>query len=241
MCTVTLIARARGYRLGMNRDEQLTRATALPPKRRKIDGRIVVCPSEPGGGAWIAVNDHGATHALINWYSISARVPRDVRSRGGVVNAVSAGASPESADAAFARLPLKQINPFRLIGVYPADRRVVEWRWDLRKLARVSHPWETQQWISSGFDEPAAQQTRSQTFRHSSRQKSAGAPGWLRRLHRSHSPATGPFSTCMHRTDAATVSYTEVVVFAGHGEIHYHAGAPCQSPACSHHRFHLRP
>jgi len=50
----------------MNRDEKLTRPTGLPPKKRMVNGRAVISPSEPGGGTWIALNDHGATLALIN-------------------------------------------------------------------------------------------------------------------------------------------------------------------------------
>src|SRR5687768_17681811 len=82
MCTVTFIARQRGYCLGMNRDEKLTRPTGVPPKEKSVNGRAVISPSEPGGGTWIAVNDHGATFALINWHSIKARVNSNAVSRG---------------------------------------------------------------------------------------------------------------------------------------------------------------
>src|SRR5258707_13238117 len=94
MCTVTFIARKRGYCLGMNRDEKLTRPTGLPPKKMKVNGRAVISPSEPGGGTWIAMNDHGATLALINWYSITAQVGGTAVSRGEVVNSGSAATSP---------------------------------------------------------------------------------------------------------------------------------------------------
>ena len=59
--------------------------------------------------------------------------------------------------------------------------------------------WQSQQWISSGFDEPAAQRARGQTFQQSLEQKSLGSLSWLRQLHRSHGPGKGPLSTCMHR------------------------------------------
>src|SRR5438067_826329 len=74
MCTVTFIARKRGYCLGMNRDEKLTRPTALPPRKRTVNGRAVLAPSEPGAGTWIALNDQDATLALTNWYSIKSPV-----------------------------------------------------------------------------------------------------------------------------------------------------------------------
>src|SRR6266699_3630978 len=171
--TVTFIARQRGYCLGMNRDEKLTRPTGLPPKRQMMNGRAVISPSEPGGGTWIAVNDHGATLALINWYSITARVGGNVVSRGEVVNSGSAATSPDVADSALHKLPLNRINPFRLIGIYPATSEIIEWRWNLKNLVRKSHRWKAQQWISSGFDEPTAQRLRGKTFQRAARQHSA--------------------------------------------------------------------
>ena len=240
MCTVTFIARPRGYSLGVNRDEKLTRPAGLPPKRKAVNGRAVLAPSEPGGGTWIAVNDQGATLALINWYSIAARVGGKAVSRGEVVNSVSGAASPDFTEAALARLLLNKINPFRLIGAFPASREIIEWRWDLKKLVRKNHRWKSQQWISSGFDEPTAQRVRSKTFQQAQRQKSTGSLDWLRRLHRSHSPQTGPLSTCMHRADAATVSYTEVTVSGREALMRYHAGAPCQSSSRSFRHLHIR-
>ena len=228
MCTVTFIARQRGYCLGMNRDEKLTRPTGLSPKKKTMKGQAVICPSEPGGGTWIAVNDCGATFALINWYSITARVGGKAVSRGEVVNSVSAISSSDLADVVLQRLPLKRINSFRLIGIFPAMRQIAEWRWDLKKLTRKNHQWKTRQWISSGSNEPVAERVRGRTFRHALRQRTAGRLDWLRRLHGSHSPRTGPFSTCMHRADAATVSYTEVTVSSCHATMRYHAGALCQ-------------
>ena len=228
MCTVSFIARQRGYLLAMNRDESLTRVAGLPPKIFSRDGRKTICPSEPGGGTWIALNEAGVTFALINWYSITACVKTNPVSRGVVVNSVSAQVSATTAAEILAELPLKKINPFRLVGVFPATQEIVEWRWDLKKLSRQKHPWQSQQWISSGFDEPTAQRVRSATFRRALPQRSVGSLDWLRRLHRSHLPACGPFSICMHRADAATVSCTEVAVSSRTVRMNYHAAAPCK-------------
>jgi hypothetical protein len=231
MCTVTFLARRTGYCLGMNRDEKLTRAPGLPPKKINLNGRVVVCPSEPGGGTWIALNDGGACLALINWYSVKRRVPHHPISRGEVVKAVCPADSSEVADTKLQGLPLERINPFRLIGIFPRKNKIFEWRWDLKRLVRKARPWKTRQWVSSGFDEPTAQRVRGRIFRSVLRESSGGDLGWLRRLHRSHSPRSGPFSTCMHRTDAATVSYTEVTVSDHAAKMGYHAGPPCNPSA----------
>lgn len=239
MCTVTVWPRQNGYVLGMNRDEQRARVAALPPRTRRVNRRLVAGPSEPGGGMWIALNDAGATFALINWYSIGARVNRNVLSRGEVVLAVSASISPDETAAAHAKLPLERVNPFRLIGVFPGTRTISEWRWDLKRLVHKSHRWRPQQWISSGVDEPRAQRIRGRTFRIARGQRSAGTLKWLRRLHGSHTPECGPFSTCMHRDDAVTVSYTETTVLSRRATLRYRNGPPCAAGGFSSRRLEV--
>jgi hypothetical protein len=228
MCTVTFSPRKRGYALAMNRDEQLSRAVGLPPSEKIIDGCKVLAPSEPGAGTWISVNDGGIAFALINWYAISSKVKAKSVSRGGVVTIVGSSATARSAAEALEQLPLPRINPFRLIGIFPGANEIVEWRWDLKTLFTKKNPWRLQQWISSGFDEAEAQKIRGATFQNFVKQKSVGRLEWLRRLHRSHAPEIGPFSTCMHRDDAATVSYTEVSVDPRMVAMRYFDGAPCR-------------
>ena len=227
MCTVTFIARPSGYCLGMNRDEKLTRPSGLPPKLTTVNGRAVVCPSEPGGGTWIALNDGGACLALINWYSVDRRIGHNPMSRGEVVKAVCATDSYEMVQTILNGLPLQRINPFRLIGIFPRARQIFEWRWNLKSLIRKKCRWKSQQWISSGFDEPTAQRVRGRTFLGALQGHSVRRLNWLRRLHGSHSPERGPFSNCMHRMDAATVSYTEVAVSRRRAGMRYHPGPPC--------------
>ncbi len=228
MCTVTFSPRKHGYALAMNRDEKLTRTSGLSPAVSVVNGRRVLAPSEPSGGTWISVNDSGVTFALINWYSIPSRLTAKSISRGGVVKAIGSLSTALSASRAMEQLPLAHINPFRLIGFFPDTNRIFEWRWDLKTLSSKKHPWRLQQWISSGFDEPQAQRTRGKVFQEATKQKKVGSLEWLRRLHCSHGPEIGPFSTCMHREDATTVSYTEVSVSSRKCEMRYFGESLCR-------------
>ena len=231
MCTVTFLPHPAGYALGMNRDEQRTRVVALPPERRAAAGRVIVQPREPHGGTWIAVNDRQCSLALINWYSIHRRAPPPATSRGIIAEQAATAMAPAEVAATLNRLPLDRLNPFRLIGIFPERQAVREWRWDLLQLDHRDHPWRAQQWISSGFDEPMAQRLRGEAFARAADRPSFGTLGWLRELHASHEPERGPFSTCMHRTDAVTVSYTEIAIDGDATVMRYRGTAPCQSAA----------
>ena len=228
MCTVTFWPTDRGYRLGMNRDEQRTRPLGLPPERFQLGDTQVLLPREPNGGTWISVNHHGVSFALINWYAITAPPPQTLVSRGEVILNLLDSRSSEDSERKFKTLPLPQIRPFRLIGFYPSEMSVDEWQWDQMSRQSVRHRWEPKQWISSGHDEPAAHGSRSAVFDQARHEPDAGEQAWFRRLHASHAPQRGAGSTCMHRPDAHTVSYTEIEAIAGKVLLRHLPQAPCR-------------
>ncbi len=120
--------------------------------------------------------------------------------------------------------------PFRLVVASASSQEVREFRWDQASLAEVRHPWALQHWFSSGLDEPGAQRTRGLAAQQAAGEPDAGTPAWLRRLHASHAPERGPYCMCMHREDAATVSYTEISVDLREATMRYHDGSHCESP-----------
>lgn len=229
MCTVTFWPQHHGYRLAMNRDEKWTRAPGLPPTRQQFGARTGICPREPNGGTWIGLNDCGITFALVNWYSRPQPTIAQPISRGRIVLQMLPATTVREARTIISPAHLGHILPFRLAGIFPEESAVREWQWDGRDCHEVSHPWKPQQWISSGWDEANAQRIRGQFFATKAHQSTAGSRGWLRRLHRSHQPERGPFSTCVHRTDAGTVSYTEIEWTKHRGAMTSITGCPCQA------------
>jgi hypothetical protein len=211
----------------MSRDEKIGRVEGVPPEVLLRGERSVIGPSEPAGGTWVTVNDGGAAFALINWYSVAVNNAENGISRGLVVKTVCHSTGGEFASKALKKLPLTWVNPFRLVGVFPAKKEIIEWRWNRKRLVQKRHRWQTQQWASSGFDEPTAQRFRGQIFKKALFQKNSGSLAWLRHLHRSHLPSRGPFSICMHRDGFETVSYTEIGVSTSCATMRYHSGIPC--------------
>jgi len=230
----------------MNRDEKRERFAALLPEIVEFESHRSIFPREPTGGTWISVNDGGVCLALINWHRIRRKPKNDILSRGVIVRELAGEISAHQIATSVKRLPLRKLRPFRLIVIATDQKRVTELRWNLQRLTRCDHDWQRQHWFSSGFDERNAERVRAKicaslvagggdpgkpdTSRRSWR-AGVNAAGYslkqLRKLHRSHAPTRGPFSICMHRADAATVSYTEVSVTEKSVSMRYADGSPC--------------
>lgn len=207
----------------MNRDEQVSRPRALAPRRQWTGARASLYPCETGGGTWIGVSEVGLSLALINWYAKPQRDRALCVSRGIIIPHLLAAENLAEVAAMFADLPLAKINPFRLVAVSFEERRLREWRWDGKDLTCSRFGWKPRHWFSSGYDEALANKKRAAVVREAAKPTQAG----LRKLHQSHLPEPGPFSICMHRADAKSVSYTEIVAARSDVAMRYAAGSPC--------------
>ena len=225
MCSVSFLPRQDGFVLAMNRDELRSRVPALPPSLQLCGELAVLCPREPGGGTWIGINSAGMALSLLNWHSQPDRTGDDTISRGEVVRALLSARSSKSAASTLRKLPVERMNPFRVISISLREGLLNEWRSGSDTLECRSLPWARHHWFSSGFDEAKANQIR--------RQICLQIPDdlldvtALRQLHRSHVPEADALSLCMHRAEAATVSYTEISVQGRNASMYYIAGAPC--------------
>jgi Transport and Golgi organisation 2 len=225
MCSVSFLPREDGFVLAMNRDESLSRVSALPPELFKRNGLAMLYPRELSGGTWIGVNRAGMAFSLINWYSEPDCANVNPVSRGEVVRALLSARNSAGAASLLRKLPLNRMNPFRLMVVSPSERSLTEWRSSGSDLEPFILPWTRQHWFSSAFDEGKANEMRRRVCARV-HGDSFGLSS-LRRLHRSHAPKAGPFSLCMHRNDACTVSYTEINVHGPVASVYYVAGPPC--------------
>jgi len=124
--------------------------------------------------------------------------------------------------------------PFRLVGVFPSEQEIREWRWDSAQLECQVHEWESRHWFSSSLSDARAESLRGAACRAARHESDAGSVRWLRRLHASHTGGPGPFSLCVHREDVRTPSYTEVSVKSGNIRMCHFQGSPCtMNPADS--------
>ena len=81
MCTVSWIHDKDGYQLLCNRDEKLTRKSALEPRLAVRSGTRFLAPVDGDfGGTWIATNEFGVSLCLLN--GPNSRSAKATRSRG---------------------------------------------------------------------------------------------------------------------------------------------------------------
>jgi len=226
MSTVTFIAKEDEYLLAMNRDDLFARASALPIVRAQLVDQLAAYPQEQGGGTWIGVNQSGVTFAVLNW-AFPPAVPKQV-SRGTVIPRMLAATSHEHALALFTDVDLGGIYPFRLIGIFPEQLAVQEWRWTGENRSEQLLDWQTRHWFSSGASDEEADRIRGAITAKHWREENAGTRSWLRQLHASHEPEQGIFSICAHRAIGGTLSYTEIEVTRRGVVLAYSPAAPCK-------------
>lgn len=229
MCTLSFLPADKGFHLLMNRDEQRLRPVGIPPAIHQCNSRTAIFPSEPMGGTWIGSNDLGLTFALINWYSKPQLRTPPAFSRGMIIPHLLSQRTLDAAGDLFSSLPHARLNPYRLIGISLSERRLQEWRSCVTDTELLAFDWEKRHWFSSGFEETETSKVRANTCQAETVDHGEASLDSLRLLHSSHLPAKGPYSICMHRPDACTVSFTEFSLTHGMATMRQHSGAPCEA------------
>jgi len=234
VCTASWLIRPDGYELFFNRDERNERLRASGPRTLHVQGRAALAPKDAdAGGTWIGVNDCGVSIGLLNAWDVEAADVTQVsggagtpRSRGLLVQDLLAADTQEAVRAQLVAMDLRRYRGFHLMAFAPG-REPVGHRWDGSELqSSIVEP----PLCSSSFDAGGVRLERSAQFRDLESRHGALDSELLELFHASHSPERGPFSVCMHRADAATVSATHIHVDKDVAQVRYADGPLCTQP-----------
>jgi hypothetical protein len=231
VCTMSWLRDEGGYDLFFNRDEKRSRLAAEPPSERRVGSTTVLAPRDgEAGGSWVVVNEHGLTLALLNGYlgADAATTPSSGQwtSRGRLVMDLS---DCSGVAELMERLKTQDLTTFRSFHLAAFDPRTASLAsWQDGALECVDENGFSAPLISSSFRFEEVAESRGGRYREFI-EAAAGArlEGSLA-YHRSHVPERGPFSPCMHREDARTVSFTWVHVGASSVQMRYTPDAPCR-------------
>jgi len=212
--------------IAANRDEQRSRAVALPPEIVQLAGRRVVMPRDPqGGGTWIAANDAGLAMVLLN-VNPAIKAPAGSVSRGQIIPRLCGSDTLDRALARFNELPHDAFSPFRLI--VTDGLQLAELTWSVGVLSsRVEEVGCVRRmWTSSGLGDHRVDGPRRELFRQIGETQDA--------FHRHRWPDRPHLSVCMRRADAMTVSCTFVRLQRDSVTMSYIPGPPDVTEASSH-------
>lgn len=224
MCTVSWLHSDSGYQLLCNRDERNTRKVATAPALHERDGVRFIAPLDGDhGGTWIATNEHGLTLALVNGVRPLEPSPR---SRGYLLMTLASAGSLNEVAARIGQANLLLYAPFTLVVLQPKHPAAL-FEWDASRLTTNMNAEDRMPLASSSFDPEGVRTYRQKEFQ---RFQTAGklTAETLFTFHQSHGSGPSAYSTCMHRSDAQTVSFTWVDVTEHDVHFFYSPAAPCQ-------------
>ncbi len=220
MCTLTAVQIESGvepplFRVVVNRDEQRTRAEALPPRVCRVGSFDAIYPVDPSSrGTWIGVNTAGLVLAVINCNPLAKFNKRaGLRSRGEIVPALLACESVTAAVAAASELDAREFPPFRLVAIERDRLSVVLGdgeRMTVQALRRFDGPFLA---TSSGLGDHIVEQPRRDLFSALVVRGVSAITDRQDAFHRHAWPDRRHISVEMSRADARTVSRTVVEVF----------------------------
>jgi hypothetical protein len=232
MCTVSIVAADGLVRIVANRDEQRTRAAAAPPVVYRNRGPRAVFPVDPdGGGTWIGVNETGLAVALLNRNGDDAcATPVMATSRGAIARTLLLDV--ESLDEAIrlvSRLEAHRHAPYRLVMVHKRGIAVVAGGGG--ETARVSRRvlWPPEIFASSSLGDHLVEGARRRLFLECLHR--VRDPLTAQRIFHRHSWADrGAMSVVMHRSDARTVSRTQLDLRGNEFRVDYEEVDDAPSP-----------
>ena len=233
MCTVSWVHQPDGYHLLCNRDEKRTRGAAFAPRVVMRGGVRYIAPVDSdGGGTWLSANEFGLSLCLLNG---SAGLPASgvPRSRGLLVRELAW--APCAGDCALwlRQLDLRSYAPFSLLMLEPRQSALAQW--DGVELTIDPDADRHMPLTSSSYDAEGVRRSRLNEFARRVGTARSFDPALLYWFHSSHGSALDAYSTCMHRADAETVSFSWVIVSRDSIRFLYSPGAPCQSAASEQH------
>jgi uncharacterized protein with NRDE domain len=227
MCTVSWLHHANGYVLLCNRDERHTRKPALGPRISQRNGVSFIAPEDGDhGGSWVGVNHFGLTLCLLNRYGEYPESPGSFTSRGLLLTDLLDCKAGQHVQQQLNAVNLEQFRPLTM-AVLASDEPAMLIDWTGRELLVQPNAEGYMPLTSSSLQELNAVGRRREYFQQLVSEAGKLDAELLDRFHRSHVPLRGPYSVCMHREDAATVSLSALTVTREIIEFIYHGSSPC--------------
>ena len=162
MCTVSFVNSEGRIFITSNRDENIIRPSAIPPKNYTVKGKNVIFPKDPkAGGTWYIVDEEGTVLVLLNGAEENHERKSSYRkSRGLIVLELMSENSPKDF---WEQIDLENIEPFTL--VLFQNNQLFQLRWNgTNKEKLVLDPNKKHIWSSSTLYSNSIRKERADLF-----------------------------------------------------------------------------
>ncbi len=162
MCTVSFVNSEGRIFITSNRDENIIRPSAIPPKNYTVKGKNVIFPKDPkAGGTWYIVDEEGTVLVLLNGAEEKHERKSSYRkSRGLIVLELMSENSPKDF---WEQIDLENIEPFTL--VLFQNNQLFQLRWNgTNKEKLVLDSNEKHIWSSSTLYSNSIRKERADLF-----------------------------------------------------------------------------
>jgi uncharacterized protein with NRDE domain len=162
MCTVSFVCAKEKVIITSNRDEQVIRPSAIPPKNYTLNGKNIIYPKDPkAGGTWFVVDEKGTVLVLLNGAKEKHQVQLPYRkSRGLIVLEMISSPSPKDF---WNEIDLDNIEPFTL--VLFQEKQLFQLRWNgVEKSTTALEIDKNYVWSSSTLYSKEIREQRSNWF-----------------------------------------------------------------------------
>ncbi|PKH67562.1 hypothetical protein CXF59_06520 [Flavobacterium sp. ALD4] len=162
MCTVSFVKTDTKIIITSNRDEMVTRPSAIAPQNYIVNGKNVIYPKDPkAGGTWYVVDEKGTILVLLNGAHEKHTMELSYRkSRGLIVLDIIGNVSPRDF---WNTIDLDKIEPFTI--VLFQEQELFQLRWNGAKKEAIKLDIEKKHiWSSSSLYPMEIREERSSLF-----------------------------------------------------------------------------
>ncbi len=211
MCTVSFVYANNSFLLTSNRDEKITRPSAIEPKVYQSETKKIIYPKDAkAGGTWFVVDEFGNTIILLNGGKTKHVVKEKYRlSRGLIVLELMESNAIVST---WKTIDLTDIEPFTLLVLEDNKPFQLQWSGEEKSTLELNIN-QTYIWSSSTLYSPEIQQQRADWFFKFMSENETISAESLKYFHKHTEPTDSKNGLIINRDDLyKTLSVTQAVI-----------------------------
>ena len=211
MCTVSFVYANNSFLLTSNRDEKITRPSAIEPKVYQTESKKIIYPKDAkAGGTWFVVDEFGNAIILLNGGKTKHIAKDKYRlSRGVIVLELMAS---NAIVFTWKTIDLTDIEPFTLLVLENKQPFQLQWSGEEKSTDELEIN-QTYIWSSSTLYTPEIQQQRAEWFSQYMNENKEVSADKMKFFHKNTEPKDAKNGLIINRDNLyKTLSVTQTVI-----------------------------